>query len=127
MYITHQTPLSLVLILLYLAFLGASVWYLRTGTRRQRLWRLLNRSWGTRPARRFHAVRRSDFFRTAGKAAAVGVVLAAVSIAAEMINDAMRPRGDSLLLGAIVFGGAIGAVMAFAGAIGQLWQAAAFP
>lgn len=124
-YLGQQSPLSIALIVLYIAFLGTSVWYLRIGTRRQRLWRLLNRSWSTRPARRFHPVRRSDYLRTAGKVAAVGVALASLFFAAAMVADAIRPRESQLLL-AISFGAAIGAVVAFAGALGQLWRAAMF-
>lgn len=125
MYIAHQSPLSAMLIVLYLVFLAGAVHYLRTGTRRQRLWRLLNRSWGTRPARRFHVVQRRDYVRTAGKAAGVGLVCAAAVISMATLNDAMRPR-ESLFVFGIMFVAVIGAFVAFAGAIGQLWRAATF-
>lgn len=126
MYLAHQSPLSAMLIFLYIAFLAGAAYYLRRGSRRQRLWRVLNRSWSTRPARRFHSLQRSDYLRTAARAAAVAVACGAVVAAMAMLDDALHARGESNALMGVVFVAAIGMVVAFAGALGQLWRAAIF-
>ena len=126
MTIGGESPLSIALFVLYCVALVASIQYLRRGSRRQRLWRLLNRSWAARPAKRFHPLGRSDYIRTAAKAAAIGVALTTVMIAVAAIDSALRPRGLPDLVMALAFIPAIGTFVAFAGAIGQLWRAATF-
>ncbi|MFL5563350.1 MAG: hypothetical protein ACJ79K_17935 [Gemmatimonadaceae bacterium] len=126
MYLEHQSPLSAMLIILFAALLAGTVYYLRRGTRSQRLWRLLNRSWSTRPAKRFHSLQRSDYLRTAGKASAVAAACAAVAVVMALLADAIRSRGGANWTDGILFIASIGMVVAIAGALGQLWRAATF-
>ncbi|NUQ94820.1 MAG: hypothetical protein HOQ12_09100 [Gemmatimonadaceae bacterium] len=126
MYLESSSALSVALVLLTWAIVGASIWYVRVPRRRQRVWRILNRSWGTHPAKRFDPLRRSDFVRTAGRVALLALAFL-LPVAIISILDATAPsRRYPGWLVAIAGFGMVGAAIATLGALGQLWRAAIF-
>lgn len=126
MFVEQMGLRSLVLFVAFCVILGAAVWYARTGRRREWLWRQMHRSWGTRPKLRFHPLRRSDYLRTAGKAALLAVAFFAVGSAAAALDETKRFGALENWLVGVMFFGVLASGIALLAGLGQLWRAAFF-